>query len=281
MRGFIYKDLEFSQDNLQLCPGLCAVDNPKNVELTFKALQENQISLARMGAYKPRTMPHSFQGHGKACLPYVFELALQYNIKVICMEVTHEKQLDEINTCLIQHNANLGIIVQIGTRNAQNFELLKALGKQAEFPVLYKRGFGISLAESIAASEYLIAEGKQEVIFCLRGVKSTAQEPHRNLLDFSHISAVKRLTNMPVCIDPSHAVGEMFNNQDNITDIQQAAAMGVIAGANMVLVDFHPNPTEALVDKKQAIPNELLSKFMQDMLLVREAYLQRKKLWSN
>ena len=108
-----------------------------------------------MGAYKPRTSPYAFQGHGKACLPWVFELAGKYGIKVIAMEITHESHLDEIREALEQTGNPTGVMLQIGTRNTQNFELLKIVGRQQEFPVLLKRGFGITLDESLNAAEYL------------------------------------------------------------------------------------------------------------------------------
>ena len=116
--------------------GLCAVDNPSNVETMMRALREHGQVCTRMGAYKPRTSPYSFQGHGKECLPYVFELAGKYGIKVIAMEVTHEKQVDEIKEALEATGRPTGVMLQIGTRNTQNFELLKAVGRQPELPVL-------------------------------------------------------------------------------------------------------------------------------------------------
>lgn len=111
-----------------------------------------------MGAYKPRTNPYSFQGHGASCLPYVFDLAGQYGMKVIAMEITHEDHIDEIHDALQRSGHPTGVMLQIGTRNTQNFELLKAVGRQSEFPVLFKRGFGITLNESLNAAEYLASE---------------------------------------------------------------------------------------------------------------------------
>jgi len=126
---FNYNGLRFGQDTLHIFAGLCAIDNPLHVEQMMKALQENGQVCTRMGAYKPRTNPYSFQGHGKQCLPYVFELAGKYGIKVIAMEVTHERHIDEIRAALEQTGNPTGIILQIGTRNTQNFELLKKVGQ--------------------------------------------------------------------------------------------------------------------------------------------------------
>ncbi len=277
--NFSYNGVNFSQDNLNVFAGLCAVDSPDSVEKMMKALQEHGQVCTRMGAYKPRTSAYSFQGHGKDCLPYVFELAGKYGIKVIAMEVTHESHVDEINEALDQTGRPTGVMLQIGTRNTQNFELLKSVGRQQEFPVLLKRGFGITLDESLHAAEYLASEGNQKVVFGLRGMKTNIGDPHRNMVDFAHIPVVKRLTRMPVCIDPSHSVGGRFRSSDNILDIMHVTAQGVIAGANMILVDFHPDPSIALVDGPQALRFEELGKFLEDIAIVREAYEKRVELY--
>ena len=275
---FDYNGVRFGQDTLNVFAGLCAVDTSEHVELMMKALQENGQVCTRMGAYKPRTNPYSFQGHGKSCLPYVFELAGKYGIKVIAMEITHESHVDEINAALQQTGNPTGVLLQIGTRNTQNFELLKIVGRQQEFPVLLKRSFGITLDESLNAAEYLASEGNRKVIFGLRGMKTNMGDPHRNLVDFAHVPVVKKLTRMPVCIDPSHSVGSRAAGPEGILDIMHVVAQGVIAGANMVLVDFHPNPSKALVDGPQALRLEELSPFLQDVAIAREAYEKRVAL---
>jgi 3-deoxy-7-phosphoheptulonate synthase len=276
--GFDYNGVLFGQDNLNIFAGLCAVDSREHTELMMKALHENGQSCTRMGAYKPRTNPYSFQGHGKSCLPYVFELAGKYQIKVIAMEVTHERQVEEIGDCLEQTGRPTGVMLQIGTRNTQNFELLKTIGRQREFPVLLKRGFGITLSESLNAAEYLASEGNANVIFCLRGVKTSLANPHRNFVDFTHVPVVKRLTRMPVCIDPSHSVGLRDKAPDGLLEIFHATAQGIIAGANMVLVDFHPAPHKALVDGPQALYLDELPIFLEDVRVTREAYEKRCQL---
>jgi 3-deoxy-7-phosphoheptulonate synthase len=244
----------------------------------LRALHAQGLVCTRMGAYKPRTSPYSFQGHGKACLPYVFELAGKYGIKVIAMEVTHESHVEEIREALHLTGHPTGIMLQIGTRNTQNFELLKAVGRQQEFPVLLKRGFGITLDESLNAAEYLASEGNRKVVFGLRGMKTNMGDPHRNFVDFAHVPVVKRLTRMPVCIDPSHSVGSRAADPDGILDIFHVTAQGVIAGANMILVDFHPAPAKALVDGPQALTLEELPRFVEDVTIAREAYEKRRAL---
>jgi len=277
--GFDYNGVRFDQESLHIFAGLCAVDNPVNVETMMQAVAGHGQVCTRMGAYKPRTNPYSFQGHGKACLPYVFELAGKYGIKVIAMEVTHESHIEEIDRCLAACGNPTGVMLQIGTRNTQNFELLKAIGKQTVYPALLKRGFGITLNESLNAAEYLASEGNSRVIFCLRGMKSEFGAPHRNMVDFTQVPVLKRLTRMPVCIDPSHSVGSREADPMGVMDVVHATAQGVIAGANMVLVDFHPRPEEALVDGPQALLMSELGKFVEDVRIAREAYEARRALW--
>ena len=275
---FDYKGVRFGQDTLNVFAGLCAVDEARHVELMMRALRDHGQVCTRMGAYKPRTSPYTFQGHGKHCLPYVFELAGKYGIRVVAMEVTHESHIDEIRGALELTGSPTGVMLQIGTRNTQNFELLKIVGRQQEFPVLLKRGFGITLDESLNAAEYLASEGNRKVVFGLRGMKTSIGEPHRNFVDFAHVPVVKRLTRMPVCIDPSHSVGTRSRCPDGILDIMHAAAQGVVAGANMILVDFHPAPERALVDGPQALLLEELPQFLEDVSLARETYEKRVRL---
>src|ERR1043166_9271618 len=272
---FDYQGLRFGQDTLHVFAGLCAVDTKEHVELVMRALRDHGQGCTRMGAYKPRTSPYSFQGHGKDCLAYVFDLAGKYGIKVVAMEVTHESHIDEIHEALRETGEPKGVMLQIGTRNTQNFELLKIVGRQKEFPVLLKRGFGITLTESLHAAEYLASEGNRKIIFGLRGVKTNMGDPHRNFLDFAHVPVVRRLTRMPVCIEPSHAVGLRTMGPEDILDIMHATAQGVIAGANMVLVDFHPAPNRALVDGPQALSLDELPLLLEDVQIVREAYEKR------
>jgi 3-deoxy-7-phosphoheptulonate synthase len=276
--GFLYNGVEFSQDTFHVMPGLCAVDTRESVDAAFRVLASLGITTTRAGAYKPRTSPYDFQGHGKACLPYVFELAGKHGIKVIAMEVTHESHVQEILQALDTSGQATGVMLQIGTRNAQNFELLKAVGQQAVLPVLYKRGMGITLDESLNACEYIASSGNHRIVFCLRGMKTNLGDPHRNFVDFCHVPVVRRLTRLPVCVDPSHAVGKRFAGIDGLEDIHHVAAQGVIAGANAVMADMHPNPAEALCDGPQALLPREVEHFVRDLELVRRAYVERVEL---
>ena len=276
--GFTYNGVYFSQESFLVFPGLCAVDTRANVETMFRALKQLGIETTRAGAYKPRTSPYDFQGHGSKCLPYVFELAGKYDIKVISMEITHESHVDEIQEALLASGGATGVMLQIGTRNAQNFELLKTVGQQKDLPVLFKRGMGISLEESLNACEYVASAGNNKIVFCLRGMKTNLGDPHRNFVDFAHVPIVKRLSRLPVCVDPSHSVGKRVIAPDGLLDIQHVAAQGVIAGANLVLADFHPHPEEALCDGPQALLLDELEPFLLDLQLVRRAYEERLAL---
>ena len=273
--GFEYNGIHIAQDTFHVFPGLCAVDSRDNLEEMFRILEQNEIKTARAGAYKPRTSPYDFQGMGSACLPFVFELAGKYGIRIVSMEVTHESQVDEILEALRQAGNPTGVMLQIGTRNAQNFELLKCVGQQTELPVLFKRGMGITLEESLNACEYVASGGNRRIVFCLRGMKTNLGDPHRNFVDFAHVPVIKRLTRLPVCIDPSHSVGSRALAPDGLLDVFHVTAQGVIAGANLVLVDFHPKPEEALCDGPQALLAEELPMFLEDARIVRQAYEAR------
>jgi 3-deoxy-7-phosphoheptulonate synthase len=270
--GFEYNGVRFDDRTLNVLAGLCAVDTREHVAAMMAALQQAGIVTTRMGAYKPRTSPYDFQGLGRACLPYVFELAGRHGIRAVAMEVTDARQIEEIHEALAAAGDPTGVLLQVGTRNAQNFELLKAVGRQERFPVLYKRGMGITLEESLNACEYVASEGNPRIIFCLRGVKTHLGDPHRNLVDFAHVPVVRRQTRLPVCVDPSHSVGRLDRPVDGIPDVFLVSAQGVVAGATSVLIDFHPRPETALCDGPQALRLEQLPGFLHYMRSMRTAY---------
>ena len=275
--GFLYNGVQISQDTFHVFAGLCAVDTREHVEKTFGVLKALGIVTTRAGAYKPRSSPYDFQGLGSACLPWVFELAGKYGIRIVAMEVTHEAHIGEILRALEASGRATGVMLQIGTRNAQNFELLKAVGQQTELPVLFKRGMGITLEESLNACEYVASGGNRKIVFCLRGMKTNLGDPHRNFVDFAHVPVVKRLTRLPVGIDPSHSVGRRTLGPDGLLDIFHVTAQGVIGGANMVLVDVHPKPERALCDGPQALLLEELPAFLEDVGIARRAYEERRR----
>ncbi len=260
--GFTYNGVTFGGKHVQVLAGLCAVDSRESVREMMAALQQHGLRTTRMGAYKPRTSPYDFQGLGADCLPWVFELAGEHDIGVISMEVTHARHIDEITTALEHAGNPTGVLLQIGTRNTQNFELLKAVGQQPRFPVLFKRGMGITLEESLNACEYVASEGNARILFCLRGVKTHLGDPHRNLVDFAHVPVVRRHTRLSVCIDPSHSVGSLARDPDGLLDVFTVTGQGVLAGATSVLVDFHPARERALCDGPQALELDELPKLL-------------------
>ncbi len=270
--GFTYNGVRFDDDHTHVIAGLCAVDTREHVEQTMAALKQHGLTTTRMGAYKPRTSPYDFQGLGAACLPWVFELAGKYDIRVIAMEVTDARHIDEIRSALEKAGSPTGVMIQIGTRNAQNFELLKVAGQQRDFPVLFKRGMGITLEESLNAAEYVASEGNPNIVVCLRGVKSHLGDPMRNLVDFAHVPVVRKLTRLTVCVDPSHSVGRSDVAPDGLPYIFHVIGQGVIAGATSVLVDFHPQPHTALCDGPQALTLPQLPVLLDYVRTVREAY---------
>lgn len=276
--AFEYNGVHFGDDALHVFAGLCAVDTREHVEKVMAALSAHGIVTTRMGAYKPRTSPYDFQGLGAACLPWVFELAGKYGVRVIAMEVTDARHIDEIRRALDEAGHPTGVMLQIGTRNAQNFELLKLVGQQRELPVLCKRGMGITLEESLNAAEYIASEGNRNIVFCLRGVKTHLGDPLRNLVDFAHVPVVRKLTRLPVCIDPSHSVGRADIAPDGIPYIFHVVAQGVIAGASSVLIDFHPRPESALCDGPQALTLDKLGVLLSYTERVKRCYDDLKQL---
>ncbi len=269
---FEYNGVRFDESSVNIFAGLCAVDRREHVAEMFRALAAAGIVTTRMGVYKPRTSPYDFQGLGAECLPWLFELAGEHGIRVIAIEVCNERQLDEVIAGLERAGRPTGVMLQIGTRNAQNFELLKQVGQQRELPVLFKRGMGLTLEESLNACEYIASEGNSKIVFGLRGVKSHLGEPHRNLVDFALVPVVRRLTCLPVCIDPSHSVGRASVAPDGLPDIWHATGQGIIAGASMVLVEFHPHPQAAVCDGHQALTLPQLPVYAEYVRRVRRAY---------
>jgi 3-deoxy-7-phosphoheptulonate synthase len=277
--GFTYNGVTFDDEHLHLIAGLCAVDTREHVDQVMAALAREGIVTTRMGAYKPRTSPYDFQGLGTSCLPWVFELAGKHGVRVVAMEVTDARHVEEIRTALESSGKATGVMLQIGTRNAQNFELLKAVGQQRDFPVLVKRGMGITLEESLNAAEYIASEGNPNIVFCLRGVKSHLGDPMRNLVDFAHVPVVRKLTRLTVCIDPSHSVGRADVAPDGIPYIFHVVGQGIVAGATSVLVDFHPRPDTALCDGPQALTLDELPRLSEYTSRMREAYVSAQKLF--
>jgi 3-deoxy-7-phosphoheptulonate synthase len=201
-------------------------------------------SVLRGGAYKPRTSPYSFQGLGEEGLRYLAEAREESGLPVVT-ELTDPRKIG-----LLCEYAD---IIQVGARNMQNFVLLTEIGRSGH-PVLLKRGPSSKIEDLLLAAEYIIKEGNRNIILCERGI-STFETYTRNTLDLSAVAALKRLTHLPVCVDPSHSVG--------ISNIIPAMCLAAVAaGADSLLIEIHPNPNAALSDGPQSLDFETFSSLM-------------------
>lgn len=270
---FSFQGMDFNESSCHLFAGLNAIGSISEAQAVFEVLANMGLSATRVGVYKPRTFPNSFQGLGDAVLADLFSLADKFGIKTIAMEVMSEHDICAVREALGSYKVN--VMWQIGTRNAQNYSLLRYISQDTTRPILYKRGFGNEISELVGGVRYLQRAGAN-VITCLRGVKSAFAAPARNMSDFSQIPLVKRETGTYVCADPSHSHGML--GPDKVTDIHHLGAQAVIAGANMLLLDVHPNPLKSKVDGRQSLSLAQLPGFHEDMQLVHETYLKRMQI---
>lgn len=231
--------------------GPCAVESRDQVFRIAKLVKENGISFFRGGAYKPRTSPYSFQGLEQEGLHLLKEVGQKCELKIVT-EVTDTDLIDEI--------ANHVDILQIGTRNMANYALLKKVGKltaRTHQPVLLKRGFSSTIEEWLLAAEYITQAGNPDVILCERGIR-TFESATRYTLDLNAIPVVKKLSRLPIIIDPSHGTG----HSDMVIPLSKAA---VAVGADGVILEVHDRPKEALCDGKQSLDEEEFHNFMAEI----------------
>ena len=228
----------FGEEKIIMIAGPCAVENKEQIFSAAIGVKQAGATFLRGGAFKPRTSPYSFQGMGIEGLKLLKNAADYANLKVVS-EVLSISQLEEaIPYC---------DMIQVGSRNMQNFELLKAIGK-SKVPVLLKRGFSATFGEWLYAAEYIMSEGNCKIILCERGIRSF-DPTTRNVLDLSAIPVVKEKSKLPIIIDPSHATG----NKNYVEALSLAA---VAAGADGLLIEVHPHPESALSDKDQQLTIE-------------------------
>ena len=220
---------------LVVMAGPCSVENREMLFETAKAVKHAGAHMLRGGAFKPRTSPYSFQGLGEEGLKLLREAASQHGMRVIT------ELLDARDIQLVEQYAD---IIQIGARNMQNFELLKEVG-QSKKPVLLKRGLSATITEFLLAAEYILSQGNFNVILCERGIR-TFETATRFTLDLSAVPVIKKLSHLPVVVDPSHATGEW----DYVAPMAKAA---VAAGADGLIIEVHPNPEVALSDGPQSL----------------------------
>jgi 3-deoxy-7-phosphoheptulonate synthase len=237
-------------DTFTMIAGPCAVETPVQTLAAAKMARAAGAALLRGGAYKPRTSPYAFQGLGEQGLKILAEVRDEVGLPVVT-EVVDAHDVDTV--------AAYADMLQIGTRNMQNFGLLQAVGR-VERPVMLKRGLTATYEEWLMAAEYIAQRGNLDIVLCERGVRSF--EPSiRNMLDVSAVAMVQRQSHLPVIVDPSHAAG----HRDLVVPLARA---GIAAGADGVMVDVHPHPEAALCDGAQAVFGDTLAELARSVATI-------------
>lgn len=232
--------------SLAMIAGPCAVENAAQVFASAEAVAASGAKFFRGGAFKPRTSPYAFQGMGESGLKILSEVRERFGLNIVT------EAMDEHGIDLVE---KYGDCIQIGARNMQNFALLKYAGKSRK-PILLKRGLSATLDEFLLAAEYIMAEGNYDVILCERGIR-TFTDHARNTLDVSIVPAIRRLSHLPIIVDPSHASGHSYM-------VEPLARAGVAVGADGLIIEVHPCPEEALCDGAQALtPKQYMELFEQ------------------
>ena len=228
-------DATIGGEELAIIAGPCAIESREQAFVVAEAVRCSGAKFFRGGAFKPRTSPYAFQGLGEDGLKILAEIRESYGLKIVT------EALDEAGVDLVERYAD---IIQIGARSMQNFTLLRRVGK-SRLPVLLKRGLSATLDEWLLAAEYIMSEGNYQIILCERGIRTFAQHT-RNTLDLSAVPAVRRISHLPVIVDPSHGTGKNFM----VTPLARA---GVAVGADGLIVEVHDQPDHALCDGAQAL----------------------------
>jgi 3-deoxy-7-phosphoheptulonate synthase len=234
--------------------GPCSVENEEMIVETALRVKAAGAQFLRGGAYKPRTSPYAFQGHGESALGLLAAARDASGLGIIT-EVMDTADLDKI--------AEVADVIQVGARNMQNFALLKKVGSQNK-PVLLKRGMSATIEEWLMAAEYILAAGNPQVILCERGIRTFDRDYTRNTLDLSVIPVLRSLTHLPICIDPSHGTGKW----EYVPSMAMAA---IAAGTDSLMIEVHPTPNKALSDGPQSLTPERFDKLMQDLSVIGKA----------
>lgn len=225
-------------DNLAVMAGPCSVESEEQMLQAARAVKAAGAQILRGGAFKPRTLPYSFQGLGKEGLELLAEARDETGLPIITEVMsTEDVELVEAYTD----------ILQIGARNMQNFSLLKKVGRTTK-PVMLKRGMSATFNEWLGCAEYILSEGNPDVILCERGIR-TFEQITRNTLDISAAPIIHQISHLPVIIDPSHGTGTR-------SLVEPMAKAAIAAGADGVMIEVHPNPEEALCDGTQSLSPE-------------------------
>lgn len=231
-------------EDLMMIAGPCAVENQEQIFTISEFISKLGVRFLRGGAYKPRTSPYSFQGLKTEGLEMMRNAADKYNLSVVT-EIMSIDKLDEL--------CEYADVLQVGTRNMQNYPLLRALGK-ANKPVLLKRGMSSTIEEWLLAAEYILSGGNSRIILCERGIR-TFENATRNTLDLSAVALVKQISHLPIIVDPSQATGVR-----NLVPPMSLAA--IAAGADGLIVEVHNQPEEALSDGDQSLYLDQFSKLL-------------------
>ena len=247
-------DAAIGNEELAIIAGPCAIESREQAFAVAEVVRRSGAKFFRGGAVKPRTSPYSFQGLGEEGWKIMAEVREKFGLKIVA------EALDENAVDLVEQHADM---IQIGARNMQNFSLLRRAGR-SKLPVLLKRGMAAMLDEWLLAAEYIMAEGNYQVVLCERGVRTFAQHT-RNTLDLAAVPAVRRISHLPVIVDPSHGTGKSFM----VTPLARA---GVAVGADGLMIEVHDQPERALSDGAQALNLEQYEE------LVREVHAMRSVL---
>jgi 3-deoxy-7-phosphoheptulonate synthase len=231
--------------------GPCAIESREQAFAVASAVQQSEARFFRGGVWKPRTSPYTFQGLGDKAWQIMTEIRDAFGLKIVT-EAVEESHVDLIE--------KYGDVIQIGARNMQNFSLLKRAGR-SRLPVLLKRGMAATLEEWLLAAEYIMAEGNYNVILCERGVRTFAQHT-RNTLDLASVPAIRRISHLPVIVDPSHGTGTAYM----VTPLARA---GVAVGADGLMVEVHNRPELALSDSAQALTPAEYAQLIQEVQAIR------------
>lgn len=242
-------EVNFGKDSpLVVIAGPCSVENEEMIVETAQVVKASGARFLRGGAYKPRTSPYAFQGHGESAL----------NLLAKAREVTGLGIITEVmDTADLEKIANVADILQVGARNMQNFSLLKKVGATGK-PILLKRGLSATIEEWLMAAEYILATGNPNVILCERGIRSFDRQHTRNVLDLSVVPVLRSLTHLPITIDPSHATGK----SQYVPTMTMAA---IAAGTDSLMIEVHPNPAKALSDGPQSLTPQGFQELMLDV----------------
>ena len=245
--------LEIGNGRLVMMAGPCSVDTEENVMETARAVKAAGAHILRGGAFKPRSSPYAFRGHGEKGLKILAQARAETGLPIVT-EVMDARDVDLV--------ARYADVLQMGSRNMQNFALLDEVGK-AHMPVLLKRGMWATIEEWLLAAEYILSHGNRDVILCERGIRSY-ETATRFTFDINAIPVIKRVSHLPIIGDPSHAVGKWYL-------VPPIALAAIAAGVDGLLIEVHPNPDQALSDGPQSLTPANFEKLMEQVRTLAEA----------